>query len=496
MKLYNKLLEYSKEGIYPMHMPGHKRNTELASMVNPYSLDITEIEGFDNLHSANEILLECMNRAANLYGSKYTNYLVGGSTAGILAGIASCTKKGDKVIVARNSHKSVYNAIYLNELKPIYVYPKQVNSYGINGDITTDDIKEILCKNSDIKLIIITSPTYEGIISDIKSISKIAHEYGIPLLVDEAHGAHLGFHRYFPENSIKAGADIVIHSLHKTLPSFTQTGLIHINSRFVSYEVVKRYLSIYQTSSPSYLLMASIDQCISMLEKNRDELFTRYSELLSKFYIWMEQLKYIKIMKIEDINTEDIKIDDIKIDDINRERCFNLDPSKLIISVKNTNINGNQLYYKLLNDYKIQMEMVSNDYVLGMTSICDTWEGFTRLGEALLTIDATLPNSDITVLDVSNNDMKEIRTGLNNRMHPEIVLTSYDAFVKESKMVILSESVDQIAAEYVYLYPPGIPLLVPGERISGDMILNIFSYIKNGLTVHGLYEGQNIKVIS
>lgn len=480
MNLYKKLLEYSKEGIYPMHMPGHKRNVEMASMINPYSLDITEIEGFDNLHSANEILLEGMNRAAYLYGSSYTNYLVGGSTAGILAGIASCTKKGDKVIVARNSHKSVYNAIYLNELKPVYVYPKQIDSFGINGDISTDDVKDLLEKNPDAKLIIITSPTYEGILSDIKSISELSHRYGVPLLVDEAHGAHLGFHKDFPDNSIKAGADIVIHSLHKTLPAFTQTGLIHINSKLISYETVKRYLSIYQTSSPSYLLMASIEQCITLLERESMELFTSFLKELDLFHQRMGQLKYIKIMKKEDVS---------------KIGCFDLEPSKLTISVKDTNINGNKLYNLLLNEYNIQMEMVSDNYVLGMTSICDTHEGFIRLGNALLDIDATLKNY-LKTYDICNNNINSLSSDFKKKIYPEIIISSYEAIEKESNMVKLSESMDHIAAEYIYLYPPGIPLLVPGEEISKQMISDITNFLKNGLTVHGLYEGQNIKVVS
>jgi arginine/lysine/ornithine decarboxylase len=379
--LYNKLVEYSSDEYYPMHMPGHKRNAAF-SMVNPYSIDITEIEGFDNLHHAEGILLEGMERASKLYHSKHTNYLVGGSTAGLLTAIAAATKKGDKVLVARNCHKAVYHGIYLNELQPIYIYPLTDTHFNINGGISPEKMEELLIKHKDIKLIIITSPTYEGVVSDVSSISSIAHKYKVPLLVDEAHGAHLGFHTEFPHNSIQAGADIVIHSLHKTLPAFTQTGLIHVNSDLVDYEEIKRYLGIYQTSSPSYLLMASIDKCITLLIDRGKDLFCQYYDLLQNFYERMKVLKNIKVLLP---------------DDAKYYGFFGFDPSKITISVKNTDISGTKLYDILLKEYKIQMEMVTRDYVLGMTSICDTKEGFIRLSEALLNIDNRLQSKPESV---------------------------------------------------------------------------------------------------
>lgn len=467
--LYNKLVRYSGEDYYPMHMPGHKRNPAF-TMVNPYSIDITEIEGFDNLHHAEGILLEGMERAANLYNSKHTNYLIGGSTAGLLTAIAAATKKGDKVLVARNCHKAVYHGIYLNELQPIYIYPQVDTYFSINGGISPKKIEELLIKHKDIKLIIITSPTYEGIVSDIPSISSIAHNYNVPLLVDEAHGAHLGFHPGFPQNSIQAGADVVIHSLHKTLPAFTQTGLIHVNSDLVDYEEIKRYLGIYQTSSPSYLLMTSIDNCISLLMNKSKELFSQYYEGLQNFYDRMKALKNLKLLFPDEANDYGF---------------YGFDPSKITISVKNTDISGTMLYDILLNEYKIQMEMVTRDYVLGMTSICDIKEGFYRLSEALLKIDIQCkPKSVKKHLTVD----QEV---------PELVMTSSKADDCLQETISLSLSEGRISGEYIYLYPPGIPLLVPGERISKELIKRILSYQIEGLQLQGLQDmkGQYIKVI-
>ncbi len=476
MNLYDSLLKYSNMGYYPMHMPGHKRNPDLLGMVNPYSIDITEIDGFDNLHHAKGILLKGMERAAQLYGSVHTNYLVGGSTAGILAGISACTKKGDKILVARNSHKSVYHAIYLKELVPVYIYPRPERQFGINGGISPEIIKELLIKHPDIKLVVITSPTYEGILTDVKAIASAAHEHGVPLMADEAHGAHLGFHPGFPKGSVSLGADIVIHSIHKTLPAFTQSALIHINGSLVDYEEIKRYLAIYQSTSPSYLLMSGVEQCVTLLEQRKEELFSVYGKRLELFYEKMKQLRNLRILDGETVKASGF---------------YGFDPSKITISVKNTEMTGNDLYYCLLKKYKIQMEMVSKDYVLGMTSIGDTEEGFKRLGDALLLVDKQYRACD-------NKDNSSPEAAIGSTEPPERVMLSNQVYDEPRENILLSESAGRVTAEYVYLYPPGIPLLVPGERISKSLITGIKGYQKSGLSLQGLQDmtGRYIKVVA
>lgn len=466
--LYHKLVEYSKDNYYPMHMPGHKRNTDRIAMVNPYSIDITEIDGFDNLHHAEGILKDGMERAARLYGSEHTDYLINGSTVGILAGISACTNKGDTILVARNSHKAVYNAIYINELVPIYIYPQLEQEFGINGGLNPENIESLLMENPEVKLLVITSPTYEGVISDIKSIANIAHNYGVPLLVDEAHGAHLGFHSEFPENSVHLGADIVIHSLHKTLPAFTQTALIHVNSKLVDYNEVKRYLAIYQTSSPSYLLMASIEHCIDLLLEKKDSMFEEYNQLLHTFFKRMELLKNIKVLNPYHYR---------------KYGFFQMDPSKITITVKDTNITGNQLYDQLLNQYKIQMEMVSMDYVLGMTSIFDNEEGFQRLGDALLAIDKETQKSRKATRESSTD-----KTNKNSMIIPEMIMNVNQAIQSPSENIAITESDNRIICEYIYLYPPGIPLFVPGEKVTKELINQILMNKENGLSIQGIQD--------
>lgn len=468
--LYDKLIKYREEDIYPMHMPGHKRNLELMDMVNPYSIDITEIDGFDNLHDAEEILFDNMEEAAQLYHAEHTHYLVNGSTSGLLVSIAACTKKGDTVLVARNCHKAVYHAIFLNELVPIYLYPEVDDDYGIHKGITPEQVKKELEENPDIKMVLLTSPTYEGIVSDIREIASVVHSYNIPLIVDEAHGAHLGFSKDFPENSVTCGADLVIHSVHKTLPAFTQTALLHSNGSLVDYDRIKMYLQIYQTSSPSYVLMSGISNCIRIIKEQGRQLFEEYYQNLREFYQACNKLKHLEVY-------QPIKLQEEK-------RPFAFDPSKILIFTHHSSINGIELYEMLLNRYRIQCEMVSKNYVLAMTSLADTKEGFNRLLAALLDIDRNI-----------SRENKQEQTTLFYVTDLRLALTPYEAYNLRKESIIIDESIGNIAAEYIYLYPPGIPLVVPGEEITKEIISRIKEYKKAGLHIKGMKDHDNETIL-
>ena len=462
-KLYETLLQYGKENVYPFHMPGHKRNTDLMDMVNPYAIDITEIEGFDDMHCPEGIIKEAMERTAHLYGAEKTFFCVNGSTGGLLAGIGACSRHKGKVLIARNCHKSVYNAVLLNELTPVYIYPHIMEDWGVNSQISPQDVEKLLITNPDVWIVVITSPTYEGIVSDIKEIARVTHKYGVPLLVDEAHGAHFGFHDAFPKSSISLGADVVIQSVHKTLPCFTQTALIHVNSNLVDIDRLSKYVSIYQTTSPSYLFMAGIDRCMNLIKKEGITLFDQYVKNLDYFYDRCKKLKHIELLR-EDKNKKDY--------------------GKLIISVKNTTMTGPMLYDILLEKYKLQMEMVSDHYVIAMTSVADTAEGLERLWYALEEIDGALV------------EKKEKKT-FSKIEHLEVVLTPYEAEQQKGEVIGFADSAGKISKEYAYLYPPGIPIIVPGERINKKIIKRIYDYKREGLRIKGLkdLETQQIEVV-
>ena len=250
-RLYKKLEEYGKSDFYPFHMPGHKRNPLAVEGDFPVERDITEIDGFDNLHHAEDILKRAQEDTARLYGVLESFYSINGSSGAILAAVSAAVDKGGQILVARNCHKAVYHAIYLRELSATYIYPHEDPKLGINGGISPGRVEMYLAENPDIQAVLITSPTYDGIVSDVARIAEIAHHYGVPLIVDEAHGAHFRFSDYFPVSAAQLGADVVINSVHKTLPCLTQTGVLHLCSDRVSRQKLKRILGIYQSSSPS-----------------------------------------------------------------------------------------------------------------------------------------------------------------------------------------------------------------------------------------------------
>ena len=455
--LQEKLEAYYNKDYLPMHMPGHKRNIDLLGEKLPYKIDITEISGFDDLHHATGLIKNIEDKAKKIYGSKRSFILVNGSTCGILAGIRAVVNFGDKVLVARNSHKSVYNAIELNNLDSIYLSPK-INRYGIDENIDVNEVEETLKENKDIKLVVITSPTYEGMISNISSIVSIAHKYNIPVLVDEAHGAHLSFMgNLCNKEALNSGADIVIQSLHKTLPALTGTALLHIQGDLIKEEDVARELSIFETSSPSYILMSSIEECLDILI-DKEELFKEYENNLKYFYKETKKLQKLKILGNEIENKE------------------YYDFGKIVIITKNTNITGKELSDILRDEYKIELEMSSINYALAMTSICDTKENFIRLLNALEEIDKKLEN-------------KEEKENKIEIVLPEKKMNILDAIKNNnSKYLNYKETEGKISKEYIWIYPPGIPLITPGEIINKEIIQKINDYKNANIEVRTTFD--------
>jgi len=374
--LYKKLKEYADKNVYPMHMPGHKQNCGFLPREFPLNLDITEIDGFDDLHNPTGVIKETANLASTLYKSRESFLLINGTTVGILAAIGAHTKCGDKILAGDNCHVSTPNAAELFGLDIIYLNLDADENSGVPCSVTPESVEEALNANPDVKLVIITSPSYEGVVSDVSSIAKVAHSFNIPLIVDCAHGAHLGFSSGFPESHINSGADIVVVSLHKTLPALTQCSLLHICSDRVDAEKTKRLLSMLQTTSPSYVLMASIDYCLNLLKENSNILFSEYEKRLHDFGDRVKGLINLKILYYSH--------DELP------SGFYEFDKSKIVIITKNSAWSGAELAYILRSKYKIEIERICDTYVIAMTSICDTSEGFNRLANALCEIDKNI----------------------------------------------------------------------------------------------------------
>lgn len=538
--LYEKLKKYEASDFYGFHMPGHKRNTELMGQGLPYGIDITEIDGFDDLHHADGILLELEQRIAKLYGADRSRILINGSTAGIMSAILGCVDRGGKLLVARNCHKSVYHAMELGGLEPVYLYPEFDTTWEINGVIEPGQIKAALEADSEIQAVMLVSPTYDGVVSDIRTIAEIVHSYQIPLIVDEAHGAHFGFHPYFPENSNRCGADVVIHSLHKTLPAPTQTAVLHINGTIAKEEQIWHYLNMLQTSSPSYILMAGIDRCVGLLEREKEISkanekgqallekeqygFRQYVARLERLRTELqESLQNLKLVEPEmkksqrltpttwnpgtaglrkpeserkEGNAEEEKDKGISEGHVGKSGLkigyMEYDKSKILISTKRCSKTSEEIYKVLLEKYHLQMEMRAGSYILAMTSIADTDAGFERLKQALLELDKScrfistertegagvsfaLPRTELVYLPGKAEDFRR---------------------KNQTECCRFEEAEGRISLEYAYLYPPGIPLLVPGERISGEVISQLLGYQKQGFSIEGIREQGRLEVIS
>lgn len=443
--LYTALNEYSKSGAYPFHMPGHKRALYPGL---PYNIDITEINGFDDLHHAEGILKITQDKMRKLFHSEHSYMLINGSTGGILAAITSVTNYGDEIIIARNCHKSVYNACELNGLDVHFIFPEQDIYTGIAKSIIPDSVLQAVKQYPKSKAIVITSPTYEGVISDIKSISDIAHSFGMVLITDNAHGAHQHFCYFCREGEpIENGSDIVISSLHKTLPSLTQTAAAHFNSTLASRERFEKKLSVFQTSSPSYILMSSIDCCMDILSHSND-MFLRYEENLRRFSTAARQLKKLHILCMG-------------IDTPQNHGFFAFDFGKIVICTENTDINGTTLSQILRIKYNIETEMSYTNYVIAMTSICDSEKAFDLLLNALTEIDKTL-----------------IQTENKNRIFP-IPKPHRSSYTPADLNTLPSEPIYEngilVSRQYIYAYPPGVPIVIPGELLDG----NIHAYIEH-----------------
>ncbi len=560
--LYQELCKLADSDMYPFHMPGHKRNTEGTPMKGAFRCDITEIDDFDNLHDADGIIMEAQQRANELYGAEETFFLVNGSTSGVLSALSAVVGENQTVLAARGSHKSFYHAAYLRHLNVRYLPYKMDTNFDIPDVYSASDIEaafgtidNTICKESlinniegetkkkpdckdvikaensglgireEIKAVFITSPTYEGKCSDIRGIAEVCHKRGIALIVDAAHGAHflsskirnegidssakecgeLGYVST-PENAIAQGADIVIHSVHKTLPSMTQTALLHVQGKLVDRDRLKRFLRIYQSSSPSYILMSSIDLCIKEMHENKDAYIRKLLEYRNRIQEGTAKCRYIQVPGKDVI----------------------ADAAKVLISVKNATMTGQELYDILREEYKLQLEMAGETYALAIITGWDKEEGINRLIAAICENDAKIADRILGIQSTDSGDLGaeeakairtknvEIRTTNSAGMiedHdnagevkipdpsrtsvsvmelPEKRLSLSEAWDADNEKVSIYEAEGRVAGEFINLYPPGIPIIVPGEVISEGVIAKVDRFLRDGLNVQGVNDRKEV----
>jgi arginine decarboxylase len=461
MEIINSLKNIVNDNITSFHMPGHKKGSIYERfgykdiLSNLYTMDTTEIPGTDNLHNPEDAIKVSQENVSNVFGSDYTFYLVNGSTCGIQSAIMSICNPKDKIIVNRDCHQSVINACILGDIEPIYINPNIDLEYGISTGYTLNDIKNVVEDNIDAKGILLTYPSYFGNTYNLKSIADYIHSKGMILVVDEAHGSHLELSEKLPNSALKLGADIVIHSIHKTLPSFTQSSMIHIKGDKVNIGKIKSYLRILESSSPSYILLSSLELAVEIYKNNGKDL------MVELIYNIIDLKKFIK------------KLDNIKVYEQDSQ-----DITKVYILTKDLGITGYELGSILRNKYKIQVELSNYYGALLISSIGNAKQDFDKLKHAL---------SEIDKLKKDNKLSKTIKypTEL-----PKKIMSPRDAFYGEKIDININESIGKICGEHIIPYPPGVSLISPGEEITKEAIDYVLNCKKLGMEVNGVKDNN------
>lgn len=471
-RLEQKLENYIEGDSYAFHMPGHKRNVKVLGDAIPdymkewYRRDITEIDDFDDMHHPEGVLKDAMQEVAEFYGAKESFYLVNGCSSGVLIALSAVAPKRSKILMMRSSHKSAYHAVFLRELLPVYLYGSKEEALGMDLGISLFEVKEALKKHPDVRAAFFTCPTYEGIGLPLKEITQYLQERGIPVIVDAAHGAHFGMADFLPENAVSCGADLVVHSLHKTLPSPTMSALLHLNSQRIHRETVWKFYNIYQTSSPSYPMMAGMECLIDYLKNNSPGIWENFYQLRKEF---SEGLKNLTHLGLLDAFAGE-----------NGRRDVMPEPGKLVVYPKSNAVSGQKLMEILQKEYHLQPEMAMPGYVLFILTVCDTREGYQRLQKALLEIDR---REELWTLEEAKPAWENVSFPAYEKEKAMEIHEAYDA---ETEWVPVTASKGRIAGKFVFVYPPGQPFLVPGELIGEKEVVEVIGLKESGCNLVGI----------
>lgn len=453
------------------HMPGHKYGgCGLKSSFNQFwEIDVTEIPGADNLHDPESILLEAKNFAQRTYGSRESFFLVNGSSCGIMAMIMGTVRRGEKIVVSRDAHRSVHQAVSLGGLQPIYLMPKVDPRTGIAIGIDEKALQEAFKVHKDIKAVVCTYPSYSGACIDLPAVQKITEAHGALLLVDEAHGAHLWLNETLPTSALGLGADVVVQSLHKTMPALTQTAILHLGTEKANREEITKYLAIFQSSSPSYVLMSSIDEAIRIGAVMGREAMANLLENVAKI---KERGRTLGFEFWDD-------------ETLSKNMTWAFDTTKLCLSGHKLGLDGYELD-RLLFKEGIQSEYALKSHVLLMTTIANESEDFHRLGNALENISQGIRGAKI--LDFESA-LPQYYDGLAELESELVVLPeAIDRYSAEN--CPLEESVGKIVAEWIIPYPPGVPILCPGERLQRVHLELLNDYLDKEHKVLGIKDGE------
>ncbi len=438
---------------YQFHIPGHTKGKaifkDFRKLIGEKALNIDTTDEFDNLgtlHPATGPIKEAQELAAEAFGAKKTFFLLNGSTAGNLALAMALTKKGDKVIVNRNCHRSVLTGMIISGAEPIWICPNRIEDWSIWGNTDAAQIEELINKNPDVSMVWITNPTYEGVVSDIKAISAVCKKHNIPLIVDEAHGCLWNFNKHLPETALKLGADAVVHSLHKTGGSMSQSSMLHISKdSCLNVEAVEKALKLLHTTSPSLMLLASLDAARANLQSKNGQILLERA---------VKNAKYLRT-----------RLDSIQgLHQLKGDFGYKTDVTKVFIRIDG--LSGKRLESILEIDFGIEVESASDIGVLILCNIGNKHSDFKYLADCLEKIAAT-NYQDIYYLEKRKHMPM---------LEPQIKMSLREAFYAEKETIPKSEAIGRISAEVVAECPPGISILLPGELITEEHLPYLNDY--------------------
>ncbi|MCC0638083.1 MULTISPECIES: aminotransferase class I/II-fold pyridoxal phosphate-dependent enzyme [unclassified Clostridioides] len=455
MFIINELSEIVNKEVISFHMPGHKKGKiyeklgYINVLENLYKMDTTEIIGTDNLHSPEGIIKVSQENTAMVFKSDYTYYLINGSSCGIQSAIMSVCNPKSKIIVNRDCHQSVINGCILGDVDIEYIPCEICKNTNILKGVNVINVIDIIDKNLDAKAILLTYPTYYGMTYDLEYICNYAHSKNMVVIVDEAHGAHLGLSEKLPKTALEQGADVVIQSTHKTLPSFTQSSMIHVQEDRVDLDKISNMLRITESSSPSYLLLSSLELAVDIYENKGKELM---EELLDNIQNFKNNVN--KNLEIYSTN----------------------DKTKVFISAKNIGLTGYELENILRKKYNIQVELSNYYGVLLICTIGNSTQDFISLETAL---------DDIVIKEFKSTKLDNIKYPVDI---PQKILTPREAFYKTKKSVKIYDSIGKVCGESIVPYPPGINIISPGEIISKEIIDYLKFCSSKGMVISGLKD--------
>ena len=443
-------------GIIPFDVPGHKKSNNIKELVDflgekALGFDFNSFKDIDSLNHPEGVIREAQDLMADAFGSDHAFFIVNGTSQAIQVMILSVCKPKDKIILPRNIHKSIINSLILCNAIPVYIQPEIDGDYNFATGIGVEKTKKVIKENPDAKAIFLINPTYYGMCSELEEISEFAHQYGLAVLVDEAHGAHFKFHPSLPNSAMECGADMSAVSIHKTGGSLTQSSALLLNTRTISKDMVEKTLNLFTTTSPSYLLMTSLDIARRNLAVNGEKQLGKVLEMVRHAKDQINDIRGFSAYGRELIGKPGI---------------YDIDEFKLGIRVSDLGITGFEIYDKLFDEYNIQVELADTHNILAVTGIGDTQDNIDKLVFALKDIKEKLPKRD--EIDIETVPIK----------NPKVVITPREAFYSNKKFIPIEDAVGKIIAESVMIYPPGIPILVPGEEITQDIVKYV-QFLKN-----------------